>query len=412
MGKCPNCGNWNTLVEQQKVDSKGRVMGGKMEMTPLEKIPIKKGKNRIATASGEFNRVLGGGFVAGEAALLTGEPGVGKSTLLLQALQSLKTLYISGEEAAEQIRDRAERLGIDLTKITFSNTVQIESIMEGVQEHKDQFEIIVVDSIQTLYSQKIEGQPGSVSQMRELTYGLVRLAKDTKLPFIIIGHVTKGGDVAGPKTLEHIVDAVLLFEGERISQYRVLRAQKNRFGSTDEIGIFEMKGVGLEEISSSLQFVDDTQAVPGRAVAGILEGKRPLFFEIQTLVSQTSLPMPRRVVKGFDYNKMLLLLAVMRKHLKVPLDSFDIYVNVVGGININSPAADLALIASLLSSLKNQPLSKHAVFVGEVGLLGEVRKIHGEEKILSEAKRLSFTETYSKKNLANVRKLTAAVFRE
>lgn len=412
MGKCPNCGNWNTLVQSQSSDNgtKGKNIE-KLSLTPLSKITTSR-KDRIKTHLYEFNRVLGGGFVSGEVVLLTGEPGVGKSTLLLQGLQNLNTLYISGEEGAEQIRDRAERLGVDLEKFTFSNTVQVEGIIEGVREHAQSFDLVVLDSIQTLYSEKLDSQPGSVSQLREITYGLVQLAKELQLPMIIVGHVTKDGDVAGPKTLEHIVDAVFLFEGERISQYRILRAQKNRFGSTDEIGIFEMQSKGLIEISESYAFFEDHGTVPGKAIAGIIEGKRPLFFEIQTLVVPTSLAMPRRVVKGVDYNKLLLLLAVMRKHLNLQLDKFDIYVNVVGGIDVKSPAADVAIVASLISSLKNVALPSGTVFIGEMGLLGEVRAVHSEGKIIQEAQRLAFKNIYSSKSTKNIKALIASVTRE
>ncbi len=266
--------------------------------------------------------------------------------------------------------------------------------------------MVVVDSIQTLYAAGVEGQPGSVSQMRELTYQLVQLAKETKIPMIIVGHVTKGGDVAGPKTLEHIVDAVLLFEGERVSQYRVLRNQKNRFSSTDDIGIFSMGQKGLEQMSESIAFVDNSVAhVPGKATAGIIEGNRPLFFEVQTLVVPTSLPMPRRVVKGLDYNKLLLLLAVLRKHLNLNFDAADIYVNVVGGLTVKSPASDLATVASVISSLKNIPLSNKSIFVGEVGLLGEIRPVPGFKKIAAEAKRLNFTHVYTHEEIKDVRAL-------
>jgi DNA repair protein RadA/Sms len=367
----------------------------------------------MKTALHEFDRVLGGGFVPGEAALLTGEPGVGKSTLLLQGLQHLRTLYISGEEGAEQIKDRAERLGVNTENFTFSNTLQLEGVMEGVREYKERFDIVVIDSIQTLYSNKIEGQPGSVTQLREITYGLVQVCKETKVPMIIIGHVTKGGDVAGPKTLEHIVDAVLSFEGERVSQYRILRAAKNRFGSTDEIGIFEMKSEGLSEIGESFAFFEnDHGSVPGKAVAGIVEGKRPLFFEVQTLVVPTSLAMPRRVVNGVDYNKLLLLLAVMRKHLNLQFDKYDIYVNVVGGLDVKSPAADLCITAALISSMKNVPVSSDTVFVGEVGLLGEVRAIGQQGKVIQEAKRLGFKNVLSPQNVKNVRDILRQIARD
>jgi DNA repair protein RadA/Sms len=406
LGRCPDCGEWNSFTQKE-----GTGPGGgdnvvqDLKLTPLSKVDTKQQK-RIPTKLFEFDRVLGGGFVPGEAALLTGEPGVGKSTLLLQGLQYMKTLYISGEEGAEQIKDRADRLGIATENFTFSNTLQLEGIIKGVKEHRSEFEVVVIDSIQTVFSKNVQGQPGSISQMREITYGLVQLCKETKIPMIIVGHVTKGGDVAGPKTLEHIVDAVFLFEGERISQFRILRAQKNRFGSTDEIGIFEMDHGGLKEISDSFAFLEHTtEQVPGKAIAGIIEGKRPLFFEVQTLVVPTTLPMPRRVVKGIDYNKLLLLLAVMRKHLNLQFDKYDIYVNVIGGVDVKSPAADLAIAASLVSSIKNGAISDSTVFVGELGLLGEIRTVGSQKKITSEAKRLKFKNVISSEKIENIRQL-------
>lgn len=407
LGRCPDCGEWNTFVQRND----GAGPGAKdnvvqdLVLTPLSKVNTDKQK-RMPTRLFEFDRVLGGGFVPGEAALLTGEPGVGKSTLLLQSLQHMKTLYISGEEGAEQIKERADRLGIATANFTFSNTLQLEGIIKGIKELRTQFEVVVIDSIQTVYSKNVQGQPGSISQMREITYGLVQLCKETRIPMIIVGHVTKGGDVAGPKTLEHIVDAVFLFEGERISQFRVLRAQKNRFGSTDEIGIFEMDQGGLKEISDSFAFLEhSSDQVPGKAIAGIIEGKRPLFFEIQTLVVPTTLPMPRRVVKGIDYNKLLLLLAVMRKHLSIQFDKYDIYVNVIGGVDVKSPAADLAIAASLVSSIKNVALSEGTVLVGELGLLGEIRTVVSQKKITSEAKRLKFKNVISSEKMTNIRQL-------
>jgi DNA repair protein RadA/Sms len=407
LGRCPDCEEWNSFVQNQ--DSGAGGGGDKvvqdLKLTPLSKVSSNQ-QRRLPTKLFEFDRVLGGGFVPGEALLLTGEPGVGKSTLLLQGLQHMKTLYISGEEGAEQIKERADRLSIPTANFTFSNTLQLEGIIKGIKEHRSEFEAVVIDSIQTVYSKNVMGQPGSVSQMREITYGLVQLCKETKIPMIIVGHVTKGGDVAGPKTLEHIVDAVFLFEGERISQFRVLRAQKNRFGSTDEIGIFEMDQGGLKEISDSFAFLEHTtDAVPGKAIAGIIEGKRPLFFEVQTLVVPTTLPMPRRVVKGVDYNKLLLLLAVMRKHLSLQFDKYDIYVNVIGGVDVKSPAADLAIAASLVSSVKNVAVSDSTVFVGELGLLGEIRTVNSQKKITSEAKRLKFKNVISSEKMSNIRQL-------
>jgi DNA repair protein RadA/Sms len=407
IGKCPDCGQWNTLKEKPRFAeaSRGKESVKKITITPLKKISSKI-KSRKKTNIYEFDRVLGDGFVPGEVILLTGEPGIGKSTLLLQSLQHLKTLYISGEESAEQIKDRAERLSISLDYFLFSNDLQVEGIIEGADEIKDSLDIVVIDSIQTIYSKDISGPVGSVSQLKDVAKKLITFAKQNNITIIMIGHVTKEGEIAGPKTLEHFVDCVLNFEGEKVSHYRLLRATKNRFGPTDEIGIFEMKTKGLVQVDNPLVFLEEKRSLePGKAIVGVLEGKRPLFFEIQTLVVPTVLPAPRRVVKGMDYNKVLLLLAVVRKYLSVPLDNFDVYVNVIGGVSVRSTAADLGLIASLLSSLKNIPLPKGTVFIGEVGLLGEVREVYFEEKIISEARRLGFKKLYSSKNTSNVKEL-------
>lgn len=407
IGKCPDCGEWNTLVQQRDfADKKDRKSEKtqKLNITPLTKIqPLNK--SRVSTGLFEFDRVLGGGFVPGEVILLTGEPGVGKSTLLLQSLSKLKTLYISGEEAAEQVKERAERLQINPEHFLFSDTLQTEGIVLGIEELDQPVDVIVIDSIQTIYSKEIEGQPGSMTQVKEAGLQLIRLAKEKKIPLIIIGHVTKEGDIAGPKMLEHMVDAVLTFEGERVSQFRILRAQKNRFGSTDEIGIFEMAGQGLQEVNNPLAFLEDTSPVPGKVIVGSMEGRRPLYFEIQVLASPTNLAMPRRIVKGVDYNKVLLLLAVIRKHLNIPLHSYDIYVNVIGGVEVKNTAADLGIVASVISSIKNAPLPAKSVFIGEVGLLGEIRKVYGEDRIANEARRLALPNVYYSQNIKSVKEL-------
>ncbi|CAN5173256.1 DNA repair protein RadA [soil metagenome] len=397
LGKCPSCGQWNTFVQQ-------RDGGEKRSSEKVKKLVAKSlkeikplNKSRLATGIFELDRVLGGGIVRGEVILLTGEPGIGKSTLLLQSLKQLKTLYISGEESAEQVKERAIRLGVSMDHFLFSDTLQVEGIVEGAIEMKADIEIVVIDSIQTIYTTEVESPPGSVGQLREASAKLIRMAKENHIPVIIVGHVTKEGEIAGPKTLEHMVDAVINFEGDPVSHYRILRAQKNRFGSTDEIGIFEMTPDGLAEVNNPLAFVEEdmTQQVPGKAIVGVMEGKRPFFFEIQTLASPSILPMPRRVVKGVDYNKVQLLLAVLRKHLNLNLSTMDIYINVVGGVDVKSPAADLGIAASVISSVKNITIAKNAVFTGEVGLLGEVRSVYGQDRVSSEAKRLKFTDVYS-----------------
>lgn len=413
IGKCPDCGEWNSMkqhadLSEDTSSTKGRSSKKKSvqaaTLTPLSQV-VQTQKNRLQTRIFEFDRVLGGGFISGEVVLLTGEPGIGKSTLLLQSLKHMRVLYISGEESSEQVADRAKRLQIPLEQILFSQETQAESIIETIKEHKDAVDIVVIDSIQTIYSKDVSGMAGSVSQLKECAIQLVTLAKSIHKPMVLVGHVTKEGDVAGPKTLEHLVDCVLLFEGDRISMHRVLRTSKNRFGSTDEVGIFAMNELGLHEVTNPTAFIEHMESVSGRAIVGVAEGKRPLYFEIQTLTVPTTLPMPRRVVKGVDYNKVQLLLAVMRKHLNLQMDTVDIYVNVVGGIDIKSTAADLGIVAALISSIKNIALPEKSVFLGEVGLLGEVRAVLFQDKIIEEAKRLSFTRVVSPKNIRHVRDL-------
>ncbi len=411
LGRCPDCGKWNTLIEQQQ-EKKGRSREKTkpLRLTALGKVDNRQ-KPRIHTEIYEFDRVLGGGIIPGEIILLTGEPGIGKSTLLLQALKDIKTLYISGEESAEQVKDRAERLKIDLNNLLFSSDLQIEGIIEGIDNHREDIDTVVIDSVQTVYSNKLDAAPGNISQLKETATQLISFAKQNKLAVILIGHVTKGGNVAGPKTLEHLVDCVLSFEGEKVSHHRILRANKNRFGSTDEIGIFEMKTNGLKEVNNPLAFLEtSSEEAAGKVIVGVIEGKRPLFFEIQTLVSSTVFSTPRRVVKGVDYNKVQLLIAVIKKQFNLPLDRFDIYVNVVGGVSIKSTAADLGIAASLISSMKNIHIPQKTVFIGEVGLLGEIRSISGEEKIITEAKRLKFHSIVSAQNITTLREIRKILF--
>ena len=415
-GKCPDCGRWNTLVEKPefgKASKEKKESLKKISITPLKKIKTQI-KSRIKTGIFEFDRVLGGGFIPGEVVLLTGEPGIGKSTLILQALKNIKTLYISGEESGEQVKNRADRLGVDLNNFLFSSDLQVEGIIESVAEMKNQIDVIVIDSIQTIYSKDIEGATASISQLKEVTKLLVTFAKKNNLAVVLIGHITKEGEIAGPKSLEHFVDCVLNFEGEKVSNYRLIRASKNRFGGTDEIGIFEMTGKGLKQIDNPLVFLDRNppgggSLEPGKAIVGVAEGKRSLFFEIQTLAVPTVLSVPRRVVKGFDYNKVLLLLAVVRKNLNLSLDGFDIYVNVIGGVSIKGTSADLGMIAALISSFKNKPLPASTLFVGEVGLLGEIRNTYFEDKIISEGRRLGFKKIYSNKNVNTVKDLRGLI---
>lgn len=405
MGRCPDCGQWSSFVEKVEEKKRGKQKLEKAKFISFSKIQTQFSK-KIPTGTGEFDRVLGGGLVPGQTVLLTGEPGIGKSTLLLQSLANLKTAYISGEESAEQVKGRAERLGIKLDNFFFSDGLQVEGIISSLEDIGEKIDVLVIDSIQTIYSNTIDAPPGNISQLKESTSRLVNYAKKNKVVVILIGHVTKEGTVAGPKTLEHFVDCVLSFEGEKLSHFRVLRAAKNRFSSTDEIGIFEMGKKGLNEINNPMVFLDQgKEAVAGKTVAGVIEGKRSLFFEIQSLTSPSVLAYPRRIVKGVDYNKVLLLLAVIKKHLGLPVDRFDVYINVVGGVNIKSTAADLAVVASIISSIKNISLSKKTVFIGEVGLLGEIRGVYSEERIIKDALRLRFQTIFSSANLKNIKDL-------
>jgi DNA repair protein RadA/Sms len=407
MGRCPNCQQWNSFIKQEQETNKNKnTKISPAKIANLGKINFSPNK-RIKTAFYEFNRVLGEGFVDNEVILLTGEPGVGKSTLIMQSLSQLNVLYVAGEENIAQLRYRVEKLSIDLNHFFVTDETQIEAIFAAIQSMKEKIDIIVVDSIQTIYSQNIEAPSGSITQLREIVSQIINFAKKEHIPVILIGHITKEGEIAGPKTLEHLVDCVVTFEGERNSSYRLLRALKNRFGPTDEVGIFEMKNGRLVEVNNPLIFIEDNKKKEtiGRAIVGLFQGKRPLFFEIQTLVSPTILSIPRRVVKGLDYNKILLLLAVVKKYLKLPLDRYDIYVNVVGGVDIKSPSADLGFVASIISSFKNLPLPSSSLFIGEVGLLGEIRKTAYQEKIINEGQRLGFKKIFSSEKIDQINQI-------
>lgn len=387
IGKCPSCGEWNTLVEKQENTSVSQHIQG----SPTQFRILKRKssiKNRLTLEIFEFDRVLGGGLIPGEIVLLTGEPGIGKSTLLMQVIKRVKTAYVSGEEAEDQIHDRMKRLGIPEDHIYFSDETKIENILAGLESHNS-IQLVVIDSIQMMYSPTIDAPPGSINQIRDCLAKITYVAKKRKIPFIIVGHVTKDGDVAGPKTLEHMVDCVLTLEGDNTTQYRILRSSKNRYGDTNEIGVFEMIDAGLREVDAATALLSNNKGKEiGRAVVGISEGKRPMFIEVQALVVPTVFPVPRRVVKGLDFNRIQLLIAIAKKYLNLKLDAFDVYINVVGGMKVTSPLADLGILASLYSSMRGIALSYNTVYIGEVGLLGEVRKHHMVKKTVHEAKRL------------------------
>lgn len=396
LGKCPACNQWNTFVEEIAETGHKNSRG----MAPINVKPVSindidiEGEERYLTGMKEMDRVLGGGIVRGSLVLVGGDPGIGKSTLLLQICDkvkvSSKVLYISGEESIKQIKIRADRLNVrnpNLLMVSETNFKVIQALCES--ERPD---LIIVDSIQTMFNDELSAAPGSVSQVREITAGLMRIAKTMNISVVIVGHVTKEGAIAGPRVLEHMVDTVLYFEGERHLSYRVLRAVKNRFGSTNEIGIFEMRDIGLVEIDnpSSMMLSERTESVPGSVVVSSLEGTRPMLIEIQALVCPTGFGMPRRMATGIDYNRITMLMAVLEKRIGMQLHSFDAYVNVVGGIRIDEPACDLGVVAAIASSFRNVPVDLNTVVIGEVGLTGEVRAVSQIDKRAMEAMRIGF----------------------
>lgn len=400
LGRCPECGEWNTYLEERAPQSGAKaasVRGSGERATALSSVRYEE-EARLATGIAELDRVLGGGFVPGSVVLLGGEPGIGKSTLALQALARLsaaghETLYVTGEESARQTRLRAERLGLSAEKLLVLAESSLEAVLEQVREIRPR--AIVIDSIQTLQSADLTSAPGSVSQVREGASRILEVAKASGMVVLLVGHVTKDGAIAGPKTLEHLVDVVLAFEGEPGRTTRVLRGVKNRFGATDEIGVFEMKGRGLVEVSNpSMIFLADLAAretpATGSVVAASLEGTRPLLVEIQALVSASRNTMARRTTLGVDDGRVAMLVAVLEKKAGLDLAGLDLYVNVAGGVRISEPAVDLAVAAALASSFLNQPVRGRVAFAGEVGLTGEVRGIAGCEARAREAARLGF----------------------
>lgn len=398
LGRCPDCGGWNTLKEERlPAAPKGRQAMPKMAMAvamPISDIEI-VGEPRHSTGMGEFDRVLGGGVVPGSVMLIGGDPGIGKTTLLLQALPLLaapgeQVLYVSGEESPRQIKMRGQRLGIDGKHLLILGETSLEQILKAIQEIQPA--AVVVDSIQTVYTEQLTSAPGSISQVQEVAGQLMWFAKRSNVPVFIIGHVTKEGAIAGPRLLEHIVDTVLYFEGDKSHSFRILRAVKNRFGSTNEIGVFEMKDGGLEEVSnpSELFLAERPQHSTGSVVVSSLEGTRPILVELQALVSATNYPMPKRMANGVEPNRLSLLLAVMEKRLGMHLSGQDVYVNVVGGIHIDEPAIDLGIVAAVTSSLRESPIDFTTLLMGEVGLGGEVRAISQAELRIREAAKMGF----------------------
>ena len=395
MGKCPACNTWNSFYEEKLVKSAGTKYEKKKEVTPVILNDL-QGKDviRSKTGFGELDRVLGGGIVKGSLILLGGEPGIGKSTLILQICDKIngegQVLYVSGEESAEQIKIRADRLGINNKDILFLGETDISLVQEAIL--KTNPKLVIIDSIQTMYSDEITSAPGSVSQVREITSKIMRICKENEITTIIIGHVTKDGNIAGPRVLEHMVDTVLYLEGERYFSYRILRGVKNRFGSTNEIGMFEMQQQGMTEIlnPSSILISEREDNPPGSVIVASIEGTRALLAELQSLVTPSVFGLPRRTANGMDYNRLILLIAVLEKKAGLMLGNQDVYLNVVGGIKINEPALDLGVIIAVASSFKNLPIDKNTVAIGEVGLTGEIRSVNNIEKRIKEAEKLGF----------------------
>ena len=396
LGKCPACNSWNTFFEQKIVETKSSNSKKEKTANTPQKLSTYEAKDtiRIPTGFGELDRVLGGGLVKGSLTLLGGEPGIGKSTLILQLCDKVKgegkVLYVSGEESAEQIKLRADRLGINNEDILFLGETDIDIVNKAIIELNPK--LVIIDSIQTMYSEEITAAPGSVSQVREITSQVMRICKQNSITTIIIGHVTKDGNIAGPRVLEHMVDTVLYIEGERYFSYRILRGVKNRFGSTNEIGMFEMKEEGMCEIlnPSDILISEREHNAAGSCIRCTMEGTRPILIEIQSLTSQSVFGIPKRTANGMDYNRLALLIAVLEKKAGLNLANQDVYLNVVGGLKINEPSIDLGVAMCVGSSFKNIPIPKDIVVMGEVGLTGEVRRINFIEKRLKESEKLGF----------------------
>lgn len=407
-GKCEHCGSWNSLIEETIAatggDSKSeKKQGTKLSVSAISDISIKSGTVRFNSGIGEFDQVLGGGIVEGSIILLAGEPGIGKSTLLLQLAASLakkqKILYVSGEESQSQIKLRSDRLNTTKSRFEIATTTVTNDIAATIV-HGD-YDLVIVDSIQTMARDDINAGSGTVSQISNSAYMLQEVAKKTNTAILLVGHVTKEGNIAGPKILEHLVDVVLSLEGERFGGFKLLRGVKNRFGATHEVGIFEMKDEGLTAVSNpSEALLKERQDIDGTIVLATLEGTRPLLVEVQALVSDSPFGYPKRTASGFDLNRLNLLIAVLQKRANIKLGDKDVYVNIVGGIKVNEPAADLAIALAIASAAKGKPIKPHMVVFGEVGLSGEIRHVNHIDKRLKEAQKLGFTKaitTASKK---------------
>ena len=400
MGQCPGCREWNTFVEEPAEEKHAGISTGNRRNTQsVEPMPLSRvemtDQERFTTGIGELDRVLGGGIVPASLVLVGGDPGIGKSTLLLQVCKNLadahhSVLYISGEESLQQIKIRADRIGSFTESLELFCETNLADISSVLRRKKPR--VVIIDSIQTMYSEEVTAAPGSVSQVREATNTLMQLAKGLGISIFIVGHVTKEGTVAGPRVLEHMVDTVLYFEGDRHASYRILRGVKNRFGSTNEIGVFEMRRDGLREVENPSEFMLNgrPENASGSVVACSMEGTRPILLEIQALVCESNFGMPRRTAAGTDYNRVNLLMAVLEKRIGYHLGNYDAYVNIAGGIKINEPAIDLGIVMAIVSSYKNRPFDERTIVFGEVGLSGEVRAVNMPEQRVAEAKKLGF----------------------
>ncbi|MCM3741072.1 DNA repair protein RadA [Oceanobacillus luteolus] len=406
MGKCPGCGNWNTMVEEIQASARGARHAGGTSRTiskPERITHLESQKEpRITTEMREFNRVLGGGIVPGSLILIGGDPGIGKSTLLLQIsaqlARKLRVLYISGEESTRQTKLRADRLGIQEEELYVLSETNLYDISQQIEKLEP--DLIIVDSIQTIYREEVTSAPGSVSQVRESTGELMKIAKTNNIAIFIVGHVTKEGAIAGPRLLEHMVDTVLYFEGERHHTYRILRSVKNRFGSTHEMGIFEMREEGLREVinASEIFLEERKEGTAGSTVVASMEGTRPILVEIQALIAPSSFGNPRRMATGIDSNRVSLIMAVLEKRMGFMLQNQDAYLKVAGGVKLDEPAIDLAIALSIASSFRDQPTASKDIFIGEVGLTGEIRRVSRIEQRVQEASKLGFERVICPKN--------------
>ena len=405
-GRCPACGAWNTMEEHiEKPVAAGKAksapVGQSRRPQRIQEVDC-DAEIRFSTGMGELNRVLGGGAVAGSLVLVGGAPGIGKSTLLLQICAQLcagrKVLYVSGEESERQLKLRAQRLGVAPEELYILSETRLSDILEAVEEMKP--DILIADSIQTLYNEENESSPGSVSQVKDCTMSLMHLSKSQGITVFVVGHINKDGNIAGPKVLEHMVDCVLYFEGDPNSSYRLLRAAKNRFGSTNEIGVFEMADKGLIEVPNPSQMLLEgrPEGAPGTCVACVMEGTRPVLAEVQALVTKTTFNVPRRAADGFDFNRAVLLMAVAEKRANMKLNVFDAYINVIGGLRLDEPGADLPVVLAVASSYRDQVIADDLVAIGEVGLTGEIRSISNMNQRLAEVARLGFKKCIIPKN--------------